>query len=71
MDASLVLIKMRYNRKGKTYEEEYGKEKSIDLNRKNNAVDNLEIVCLNCHALIHNFNPVKNLGEYAVKKEER
>ena len=179
MDAFLVLIKMRYNRKGKTYEEEYGKERSIkikkkisdslkgqrishlkkigfkkgyipwnkgkktslivkeklskvhfgfkhsqatkdklsqikkgkknpnykngiggyrkkafdnyppqcnrcgfdnkkilivhhiDLNRKNNDLDNLEIVCLNCHALIHNFNPIKNLGKYAVKKEER
>ena len=42
-----------------------------DGNRKNNDLKNLEILCLNCHALRHNFNTIRNLGKYAIKKELR
>lgn len=42
-----------------------------DRNRENNDLDNLEILCLNCHALEHDFNPVKNLGIYARKGHKK
>jgi len=38
-----------------------------NYDRTNNSIDNLEILCLNCHSLEHDFNPVGNLGNYAVK----
>ena len=38
-----------------------------DKNRGNNKLNNLEILCLNCHTLEHNFNNAKNLGIYAMK----
>jgi len=42
-----------------------------DRDRKNNKMENLEILCLNCHFLAHGFNTTLNLGKYAIKGLKR
>lgn len=42
----------------------------IDGNHNNNELDNLQILCLNCHALTDNFRGKKNSGNEKVSEEE-